>query len=296
MPTSTFYNDNLFRTYPFRTTVESQRFPTSRIVGAKILCSFAAPFQTFPTAQLIRWDVRSQEHRLTFRVESGQTRIEVPVLVPKESSPFTTVFSDEIQGITIRLTLGNLAGQSDSFSNLHLPLEPTCLVWMKHRGLARILFANASRARLPSCLYDGIPNSLATAYTTAAWWLQGEISDCPLLFQEGFNCSIDLAVTENKLLFFARPGAGQGPVQEFIPLGSASVDGKMVPEIPEWRPDNISVRPDGLPPNDQVLYVFSGAVGPDITHQTSRTVQVRNDIDPYTVSVTVAGPGGTDCL
>lgn len=293
MTTSSFYNDNLFRTYPLVTNDRSSLFPRKRIVGIKILCSYDSPFRSFPRVYLTDWTVRATEHRVMFAVESDDVQVSVPVIVPKSTSKFAHIFSEIVQSVSVRLTVGDLTGETDSFSGLELPIEPTRVLWLKHRGVRNVRIGNASRDRLPACLYDGISERQKKAYTEAEWWYQEEILSGPLLFNEGFNCRLVAAMTENTLRFFPSAGTGLGEVSEFISLGTTLIDGRSVPELP--TDIDMPVRPDGLPHADQLLFSFCGATGPEIEAAATETIDVRNDVDGSSVSISVASLGSDEC-
>lgn len=290
MPTSSFYNDNLYRTYPLITNDRSLLFPKKRLAGLKIVCSYDSPFRSFPKVFLTGWTVRNSEHRVTFRVEADDVRIPVPVIVPKSAPKFEHVYSETLQGVSVRLTVGDLAGETESFSDLDLPVEPTRVLWQKHRGVRRVRIGNESRDRLPSCLDEGISDRQKQAYAEADWWRQEKILAGPLLFSEGFNCRLVAATSENTLRFFPQAGAGMGEPTEFVSLGTTLIDGRSIPELLENSP----IRPDGLPHADRLLRSFCGAMGPEIGAGVSKTIDVRGD-GPSTVSVGIAALGSEGC-
>jgi hypothetical protein len=123
-----------------------------------------------------------------------------------------------------------------------------------------------------------------------------EITNSPLLFEEGYNCLLETSLTANQIQFRPAAGQGDGEVAEFVPLGSAEVrNGVWTGEMPET---SAPVRPDGLPWSTQVLYVFSGATGPEITRIPSETVGIRLDTDESgrpVVSVEVQSLSGSSC-
>lgn len=291
MPISSFYNDNLFRTYPLVTDQRSLLFPKKRIVGLKVCCSYASPFCSFPRASLTDWTVRGSEHRLTFLVESDDVRVPVLVVIPKSAPKFTHVFSEPVEETSVRITVGDLAGATESYSGLNLPVEPTLVLWLKHRGVRQVRIGNASRDRLPSCQYEGIPERQKTAYAEADWWRQEKTLTGPILLSEGFNCRLVAAPAENTLRFFPQAGAGMAEATEFISLGTTLIDGR---SIPEW-PVDAPVRPDGLPYADRLLHSFCGATGPEIEAGATESIVLRNDLDMSTVSIRVAALGSGDC-
>jgi len=279
MATSSFYNDNLFRTYPLVTTDRSLAFPRKRLVGAKVLCSFGSPYERFPTVSLAEWLVRSSEHRLTFLCTANDVQVSIPVTVPIGTGMFAQVFSEIAEETNLRITVGDLSKETKSFSSLDLPLEPTCVLWQRYRGVRSVRIGNASRDRLPQRL-EFFPE-LEAAYADTAWWRQEiVIADVPLLFAEGYNASLIAQAVENSVRFSPQAGAGRGPTTEFISLGVTEIGGTMVHEIPS---DEVAVRPDGLP--DRILRSFSGASGTEIAAVANQSILVRNDVDANTVSI-----------
>lgn len=292
MPTSSFYNDNLFRTYPLVTSDESVAFPKKRLVGAKVLCSYGSPYEKFPTVSLVSWLVRPSRHRLTFRCTDGTTAIDLAVDVPTGTGRFEHVHSNVVAETSLRVTVGALERETESFDKLDLPLEPTCVLWLKHRGVRSVRLGNESRDRLPS-VYDAVDPLRKKAYADTGLWLQEIVlADTPLLLAEGYNCALVLSPVDHSIRFQPQSGAGRGAVAEFVPLGGALVDGQW---LPESLPDDIIVRPDGLPPHDRILRSFCGAPGPEVTAVANRTIQVRNDVDASTVSVGVPPLGENEC-
>jgi len=278
MATSTFYNDNLFRNYPLIASPASAAFPAKRLVGAKVLCSFGSPYKHFPSISLVEWTVRASLHRLVFRCWTDDTVVTVPVTIPADTGLFTHIFSDVVEATSLRITVGDLTRETQSFRDLDLPLEPTCVLWLKHRGIRSIRIGNASRERL--AINSGIPVPQQTAYRQADWWHQETvITDSPLLLAEGYNASLIASTIDNSIRFQPQVGAGRGVVSEIVSLGVTRINGQTVPEIP----DPSAFRPDGLP--HQVVRSFSGLPGPEITAVTGQTILVRNDINPSTVSI-----------
>ena len=89
-----------------------------------------------------------------------------------------------------------------------------------------------------------------------------------------------------------------GHVREFQSLGVTSSGvgsaGDGISEIPP-NPDELKIRPDGLLHQDNVLYAFCGATGPEITAERKQSIQVRNDVDANTVSIAVSSLNGKGC-
>ena len=296
MTTSSFYHDNLFRAYPLEVTDASLGFPTKRIVAAKITCSFGSPYTSFPRVFLTDWEVRSSQHQVHFLCTDGMVQTRLSVSVPRGAEPFTRYDSGDVNETRIRMIVGELADVTESRSNLSLRLEPTCVLWLKHRGIRRIQFANASRPRLRSAIYPGISSERREAYEKALWWCQDQlVQGEPLLFREGSNCLIVISSMENRVLFFPQAGSGIGAVQEFVSLGSTVSLGTRVNEIPEILPEDLALRPDGLPPAEGILYAFGGATGPEISLIPNETIQIRNDRDSSTASIAVVGLHGKGC-
>lgn len=296
MITSTFYNDNRFRSYPFVTPAAASPFPNKRIVAAKVTCSYASPYASFPTVLMTGWEVRSREHRLTFTCSDGIEQAVLTVLIPKDAGLFTHHRSDEQRDTRIRVTIGDLSDATESFVGLNPPLrlEPVCLLWLKHRGVRSIRLGNANRPRLPAAIYPGISFERKDAWERTRWWLQERsIQNEPLLFSEGCNCSLTVSTLGNRILFTPQLNAGLGPVRELVSLGGSEAFGSLLDEFPDPLPEH--VRPDGLPYPDRMLASFCGATGPEITWIPNETVGVRNDLDASTVSIHLVGLHGKGC-
>jgi hypothetical protein len=301
MPTSTFFNDNLFRAYPFVATEEPTGFPTKRIVGMKVLCGFGSYFQSFPEVELNRWEVLSDRHRVTFWLHEGTYSNHISMEIPKNTPQFAHLFSQESQHTRIRLTVGDLSDATQSFHGLSLRLEPTCILWLKHRGIDCIQVVNENRERLAEVING---NPILSPEHKAAWlhtkfWRQPLlIGDEGLLFNEGSNCEWSTSLTENRLIVWPRVRCGTGQVREFQSLGvTSSGAGSALDGISEIPPnlDEMKIRPDGLLHQDNVLYAFCGATGPEITAERKQSIQVRNDVDANTVSIAVASLNGKGC-
>jgi len=297
MPTSTFSSDNLFRAYPFVATDDSPLFPTKRIVGAKVLCGYGSYFKSFPEVALIRWEVLSQFHHVTFRLAAGNYSNSISMDIPRNTAPFTHFFSQESEDTRIRLTVGDLSDATQSFAIPSLRLEPTCILWLKHRGIRYIQVLNENRERLTEAIEKNkvLTDEHKEAYLHSPLWQQPVlIANEGLLFSEGYNCEWSTSVIENRMMVRPRTNAGTGAVREFLSLGKTMVNIMWIDEIPE-NTSTMKLRPDGLPPQDRVLYAFSGATGPEITAERFQTIQVRNDVDAHTVSIAVASLNGKGC-
>ncbi|GHV09986.1 hypothetical protein AGMMS50229_20850 [Campylobacterota bacterium] len=132
MTTSSFYHDNLFRAYPLEAVESSFRFPSKRIVAAKITCSFGSPYISFPRVSLTDWEVRSSQHQIRFLCTDGKVQTRLSISVPRNAEPFGRCDSGEVNETRIRIVTGELADATESYSNLSLRLEPTCVLWLKH--------------------------------------------------------------------------------------------------------------------------------------------------------------------
>ena len=307
MPTSTFYNDNLFRAYPFVALDKPSEypndnlFPVKRIVGAKILCGFGSYFRSFPDVELKHWEVLSLLHRVTFRLTAGNYSNEILVEIPKNTPLFSHIFSKDSEHIRIRLTVGDLSDATQSFGTLSLRLEPTCILWLKHRGIDCIQVVNENRERLTEVIHSNpvLSPEYKTAWLNTKFWRQPLlIGDEGLLFSEGSNCEWSTSVTDNRLIVWPRTCSGTGAVHEFQSLGvTSSGVGSALGGLSEIPPDidELKIRPDGLVHQNKVLFAFCGATGPEITAERKQSIQVRNDVDANTVSIAVASLNGKGC-
>jgi hypothetical protein len=329
--TSSFYNDNLHRAYPFIAN-QPNSIPTPYLVGIRVYCSYDAPFESFPSVYLTDWDIEASVHTVTFLCTDGTTEIVKQVLIPAGTGMFQTVQSDDTDSICISVITGQLnnislitkqlevSGQVYPVRPVKLQIEPVCVFWLRHRGISEIRIGNQARYRLETDA-EGLPLEYAP---DSEWWNQPVIDnvedalclqDQPLLFSEGWNCNLTLSQIDHKIGFGAREGAGLGEVSEDVPRGYivgriveeeiGSGDDKTVRKTTVPDPENGEIlvesvpapllRFDGLPDNRLIVYSFCGAVGPDVLVQTSDTVLVRTDQSVCTIFVSVANLGGDSC-
>ena len=318
MATSSFYHDNLFRQYPFQFWANDPlNFPTEILVGAKIIFSYDSPCTKFPAVFLSGLSSVSNAPfgdavQFIFWIEYSDTvRNEVRINVPKTTGMFETVVSKisliggAMEGsedtVTFRLTIGDLSvlpplsvGQV-YFTSLNKYFEPTCLFWLRHRGVNKVSLINENRNRLDLDEDDlSLPLKMATYKGAKYWYADSYIIDTPLLLHNGFNCQMVASRNDNKFYVLAVAGAGAGPVEGFPLLGSTLYDGGGV--IIETVDEDDKVRPDGLPHNDQILYAINGLPGPEIHAGESRTVWFHKDShDSHTVVMAAASLGGKSC-
>jgi hypothetical protein len=176
---------------------------------------------------------------------------------------------------------------------MRLRIEPTCILWLIHRGIASVQVGNRARKVLP--LPDGVEHE---DYGKAQWWQQGQeepgggqtIVNKPLLFSPGFNCRIYPRVG-NRLQFEAGSGLGMGEVQTDLSKGFRKVSGRM---IEEETPTNY-LRKDGLPDDGDILYAFCGAVGPHVQMTATTTIRLTAEPEKHCITISVGNLGGDIC-
>jgi hypothetical protein len=293
MATSSFYSDNMFRSYPF-VADQTTPLPVNRLAGIKMCFLYGAKISAFPVVKLDSWYVSyNGSHTLTFSCIAPNNTITKYVTIPPNTPPLTRVVSDDADDIYITLITGRLIGETESFSELDLRVEPTCIVWLQHRGISRIRIGNQARYKLDQdsegkdLIYD--PDS--------EWWNQpvegaGEIQDKPLLFSDGWNCNASLSQIDTKISLNAVESGGLGEVSEDLPRGY--ILGKFNEPLEEQVPSP-QLRYDGLPNYKLITYSFCGATGPDVAVLTTDTVLVRADQSVFTLYVSVANLGGDSC-
>ena len=292
MATSSFYQDNLFRAYPFEHK-DGSKLNTRYIVAAKVICSYASPFTSFPRVYLKDINVRTASHQLTFVCTDGQTSTNVSLDVPLTTPVGQPVFSKVQADTVVQCVFGDYSATATS-SNQKYYLEPPCVLWLRHRGIAKIVVGNENRARLPATsLPPNAASYVKDAYLNPGFWKQDqEIYQEPLLFSEGYNCELIPSISDNAIRFLPKVNAGMGPVEEFAMLGTTRVNSR---DVIEEQIKDSRIRPDGLPSNDLVLYSFCGATGTEIVHVPTQTVSMRNDLDASTVSISMTSLNGTEC-
>jgi len=289
MATSSFYNDNLYRAYPFVAEGEPA-IPNEWLVGLKINFNFGGGFSHFPSVVLTDWLSSGSDFVLIFSCEDATgKKVARQVKVPSALLPFKRVVSD-LGDIQFSLIVGNLPPAGAEKTGLNLRVEPTRILWLQHRGIASVQVGN--RARNVVALPVG---SEYDTYGEVEWWRQSvkEVSRIkgPLLFSPGFNCRV-YARAGNRLQVDAVPGGGLGEVQEDISKGCIDLLGKIVcEETPEDHP----FRKDGLLDEGQVLYAFCGAVGPHIRMTATSTVRLTAQLEDNTITIGVGNLGGRPC-
>ena len=293
MATSSFYNDNLYRTYPFVAECHSI-IPNEWLSGIKVRMNYGAGFTVFPSVFLTEWRTEDAHHVLTFSCEAESRIISQTVVIPEDTPPFTRVLSGADQRIQITLVVGNLPADRISQTGMRLRIEPTCILWFIHRGIASVQVGNRARRVLP--LPDRVEHEF---YDKAEWWQQGEpdgqqtIVNQPLLFSPGYNCRIYPRVG-NRLQFEAVGGRGQGEVATDLSKGFAEVSGTMIHEE-ETIPTNY-LRKDGLPNESEVLYAFCGALGPHVRMAATSTIRLTAEPEKHGITISVGNLGGDICL
>ena len=311
MATSSFYNDNLYRTYPF-VTAGLPKIPHEWLVGIKVCCDYSSGFPAFPTVRLLSWQTQSEGHALRFlceaKSEGAAFSITKIVTIPADTSCFERVLSDDSAGIQIIIIAGNLPQSADV--SVDLQVEPTSVLWFPHRGISSVQTGNRPRRFIP--LPDGLDQP---HYGNALWWKRGErptgeeavdestapskISGVPLLFSPGFNCRVH-ARGSRRLQIEAGFKAGLGEVTEDISKGCADTSFVFGVDVGEQgticeEPPTEYLRKDGLPNYENALYAFCGALGPHIQLVTSSTVSLTLKPEEHTLVVCAGNLGGSAC-
>jgi hypothetical protein len=298
MATSSFYNDNLYRSYPFVAENSlgigpSEGIPHEWLAGIKVRMNDGAGFLAFPSVYLTDWRTDEKQHVLTFSCEADGRTVSKTVAIPAHTPPFTRIVSDANERIQIALIAGSLPTAPLVKPGLRLRVEPTCILWLIHRGIASVQVGNRARKVLP--LPDGVEHEY---YGKAQWWQQGEpggeqtIVNKPLLFSPGFNCRLYPRVG-NRLQFEAGSRLGLGEVQTDLSKGFAKVSGTMISEE-EAMPVSY-LRKDGLPNDSEVLYAFCGAVGPHVRMTATSTIRLTAEPEKHTITISVGNLGGDIC-
>jgi hypothetical protein len=292
MATSSFYNDNLYRSYPFvAEDFLGMDIPHEWLAGIKVRMNYGAGFTAFPSVFLTEWRTEEKQHVLTFSCEAEGKIISKTVSIPAGLPPFARVVSDANQRIRINCVVGNLPTERIIKTGMRLRLEPTCILWLVHRGIASVQVGNRARQVLP--LPDGVEHEY---YGKALWWQQGEpggeqtIVNKPLLFSPGFNCRIYPRVG-NRLQFEAVSGLGLGEVATDLSKGFTKVSGTI---IEEEAPISY-LRKDGLPNDSEVLYAFCGAVGPHVRMTATSTIRLTTEPEKHCITISVGNLGGDIC-
>jgi hypothetical protein len=315
MPTSSFYNDNIYRCYPFVAAYnESARDADiyRRIVSVKIFVYSSAVFTKFPLAELVKWETVGTNYRITFSVfnldENGDKTIDKSAVItfPKNAPRFARVDSGKATDeIFIQLVVGDLPESTPDYTG-SIRLEPTCVIWYQHRGVDSVYVVNKFRPRMKLSNnftyvegYKPIYNN--PDYDDLLWW-QGQDNlrfvpankdiPEPLIFSEGYNCNIYDIGMQSTLVFMPEPGAGAGVVATEISQGRLDTDTGL--NIIEQSPDGgVKYRIDGLPKNENVIYSIAGVPGPNVEINAADGVLVTpiNNLHWITVEIAALGEG-----
>jgi hypothetical protein len=187
MATSSFYNDNLFRTYPFIAPHHSV-IPNEWLVGIKVCFNYGAGFTRFPSVFLTDWQTQDGASSLRFSCEANGKAVLKTVTVPADTLPFSRIVSDGEDLIQVILTVGQCPSDNIHKLNIRMQVEPACILWLQHRGISSVQVGNRPRRILD--LPTGIEHP---HYGKVDWWKQGKEMEQitgPLLFSPGFNCRI----------------------------------------------------------------------------------------------------------
>jgi hypothetical protein len=300
MISSSFYNDNLFRSYPFKYDEgdTDTQILNQTIVGIKIMVYAGSSFtNSFPLAYLVNWVSLLDNYKLTFQIrdKTGIT-VNKQIIIPTETAPFTKIVSDDKDDVIVSIVTGKIPTITRDWLNINKQIEPTCLLWYRHRGISNIYVANQDRHRL-KLDPEMIDSEYKNIYGTVNWWIQPEagllsISDGdPCLFDAGFNCEINRANITQEIRFIPREKEGLGAVSEDIALGYTVID---TGHIVEASPSS-NLRKDGIPGHGNVVSYFCSAPGPDIVLTTETAVLVRSDLPSSTIFISVATLFGESC-
>jgi hypothetical protein len=302
MITSSFYSDNLFRAYPFKdnysddSTIAPRLYKT--VAGAKIMVYAESAFvNNFPRAYLVSWMTLTDRYQLTFQVKDKTNVIVTKTItIPKTTPPFTKFTSDDKDAVVISLIIGDVSNISQSWYGLNMQLEPTCLLWYKHRGISNIYVVNQERHRL-RLENNVIDPEYRKVYGKVDWWLQPEegltsISNGnPCLFNGGFNCTINQINLGQNLQFIPQTNAGLGEATEDIALGYTVIDDTYFVETSPA----FNLRKDGIPTIANVVYHVSSATGPEILLVADTAISVRPELNISTIFIGVATLFGESC-
>jgi hypothetical protein len=295
MATSSFYNDNLYRSYPFVKGKDSASLaiPHGFLAGIKVTFNYGGGFASFPSVFLTEWRVENSMSYLKFSCEAEGKTVEKTMTLLPDTPLFSRVVSGAEDMIQIALIAGSIPTEPMLQKNLRLQVEPTCLLWLQHRGIASVRVGNLPRNVLP--LPEGIEHE---HYGKAEWWWQQKENASipssaivgPLLWSPGFNCRITPRIG-NRLQMEAIKGAGLGEVQKDISKGCRAVSDTVVCE----EPPADYLRKDGFLDEGSVLYAFCGAVGPHIRMTATSTIQLTAEPEKHTIRIGIGNLGGDAC-
>jgi hypothetical protein len=204
------------------------------------------------------------------------------IVIPSDTPAFTAVHYSPEDMIQISVIAGNLPINNVHKTGLYLSVEPVCVLWLQHRGIASVHVGNSPRRTMP--LPDGME------YVIADWWKQGDALSGPLLINPGFNCRV-YQKTKTRLQIEAATGSGSGEVTADLAKGYTSDSDTMVYE----EPPADYLRKDGLLNDVHVLYAFCGAAGPHIRMTSGNTVQLTAMPATHTILIAAGNLSGDAC-
>ena len=290
---SSFYHDNLFRSYPFCAEQEANTLPTGFLAAARICVSYGHDAMAFPRIGLTGIAKVTGMLRLSFLVRAGLAETTFPVDIPDSYDQFQKILfeTDTLQGsLTLGRASADISVPLSTFSPC-LWLEPTTTIWLKSRGISRIVFGNRSRHRLTPIDYDGLTSQQKTAYEDPdiIWQQEQTVTSGELLIAAGFNGWCTTIPSTGTLTLTPQRNAGYGPVSEVISAGTYNT-------MEEFDPGKMETkRADGLPIKEHLLYSFSGATGENIQMEESRMISVRPGSDASTIHIGLKDPREKTC-
>jgi hypothetical protein len=210
--------------------------------------------------------------------------------------PFVTIKAETADGETFGYLV---LGHSEVWQSLPLQfswtkeeqdgvdLQRSRISWLDQRQVTQITAFNTERLRATAP--DGCPpiewqfGSVLNESELRSQPLDsitpGTITDRPIVFREGYNCSITTDVNLNRFAITPVAGAGLGIVAEDLPRGYG-----------ERKPITAGrTRYDGALEYSQCAYKLNEAVGPIINVYTSHHFKTESEGNVVTISLISAG-------
>jgi hypothetical protein len=298
-----FFDDNTSRFYPFNEEhIQERREELTGIIDilkrgiadAGIVVASGRTLVGGVYGKLYSVTVNNFYYTASFNVSS------VPLVfewTAKEfHEPFITIKAETPDGETFGyLVLGHaevwqaLSGQFSWTKEEEdgVELQRSRISWLDQRQVTQITAFNTERLRATAP--DGCPpiqwqfgsvlNENELRSQPAGSMTPGTITDRPIIFREGYNCSITTDVELNRFSITPAVNAGLGIVAEDLPRGY----GERKPATPG------RTRYDGALDYSKCVYRLNEAAGPIINIYTSHHFKVESENNVVTISLVSAG-------
>jgi hypothetical protein len=293
-----FFDDNTGRFYPFNEEkLQERRTEFSEQLVTLLKRGIADTGIVVASGRTLIGAVYGKLYRITKVSDYYEVCFNISTITLKFSwtpealqTPFTTIKAETTDGETFGYFI---LGHRELWDNLPDPfvwnygsesgieLQRSRISWLDQRQITHVTPWNTERLRATNS--EGCPpiqwpegstlpeGSLRPVGTT--------ITDQPIVFREGFNCSITTSPDTNRLVIQPIAGAGKGVVSEDLSRG-----------IGEQKPGTLNrSRYDGALEYGECAYHINEAAGPIVNIYTSHHFKVTSSGNVVTIKLISAG-------